>query len=138
MSIPAVYINCRRYPFIDQIMNIDKTYETRSRNTLKRFLGRRVFLIETGKGKNLVRCSAYIDEIVECYTKEAYEQYRPFHAVPVGSDYDWKPGTKKKVLYHLSYIHPLKNPFTPEGTRHGRTWMECDNWEKYVIEEDIF
>ena len=107
-----------------------KKYETRSSNMLRSLIGHRVMLAETGNGKPLVRCSARISEVVECFTQEAYESYRRFHAVPVGSEYDWKPGTKKKVLYRLDNVIREPEPFHPaEGKRHGRTWMEYNGRE---------
>ncbi|MBP5411201.1 MAG: hypothetical protein J6Y26_04730 [Lachnospiraceae bacterium] len=66
--IPALFINCRKQKFIDQIMALDKEYETRTRNTLKSLmethLGERILLAETGNGHPLVRCSAVIDHII--------------------------------------------------------------------------
>lgn len=121
---PVVFINTRQFPFVDEILSRLKLYETRNRDTLGRFLGRRIMIAETGHGKPVVRCFAFISEVVTCYTKEAWEQYRNGTRVQVGSSYDWKPDTKKKVLYKLTDIRPCE-PFVPaEGRRHGRVWME--------------
>ena len=121
---PVVFINCRREPFVDEILGGLKQYETRNRNTLKRFLGQRILLAETGKGSPLVKGSAVIAEIVEVYTREAWEEYLQFTWVPVGSDYDWKPDTKKKVLYRLTDVQRIPPFRVSEGIRHGRVWME--------------
>lgn len=125
--IPIVFINSRSVPFVDMIINSEKIFETRSRNVL-RFLfesGQRFLIAETGNRKPLVRCSARIKGITVVYTKEAWNSYRLFHSVPVGSEFDWKPGTKKKVMYQLDDVRSVPVPFNPpEGKRHGRTWME--------------
>lgn len=122
--IPIIFINCRKEPFVDDIMCHLKQYETRNRNTLGKFIGQRILIAETGHGRPFVRCSAVIDEIIEVFTREAWEKYLEWTWVPVGSSYDWQPDTKKKVLYHLSDVHAL-TPFHPvEGRRHGRVWME--------------
>ena len=123
--IPIIFINCKRYPFIRWIMNRTKLFETRNRNTLGRFLGERVLLAETGHGQPLVLCSAVITEVREVFTRSAWEVTKLDCMISDGSPYDWKPDTKKKVLYRLSDVRPVK-PFHPEGRRHGRIWMEYE------------
>lgn len=119
-----VFINCKKFPFVTEIMDYLKQYETRTRNTLGRFLGERILIAETGKGRPLVRCSAVIDEIISVRSREEWERYLELTWVPVGSSYDWQPDTKVKWLYHMTDIHPVE-PFIPsEGRRHGRVWME--------------
>lgn len=125
--IPIVFINSRSVPFVDLIMNGSKIYETRSRDVLRYIFdtGKRFLIAETGNGKPLVRCSARIRSVTVVKTEDAWNQYRLFHSVPVGSEYDWKPDTKKKVLYELESVLPVPVPFHPaEGKRHGRIWME--------------
>lgn len=126
--IPIIFINSRSVPFVDMIMEGKKLYETRTRNVLKSAFeyGNRFLIAETGNGKPVVRCSATIEAMHTLYTEEAWNRYRNLHAVPAGSEFDWKPDTKKKVLYHLTDVQPVE-PFVPEGKRHGRTWMECSN-----------
>ena len=123
--IPIIFINCDHAPFVDMIITRSKKYETRNRNTLGQFLGERVLIAETHHGrKPLVRCSAVIDEITECFTEEAWLPYIMDACISNGSKYDWQPNTKKKVLYRLKDVVPCY-PFTPaEDRRHGRTWME--------------
>lgn len=123
--IPIVYINCKCQPFIRQILNRTKLFETRNRNTLGRFLGERILLAETGTGKHpVVKGSAVISEIIEIYSPWAWDVNRLDCMIPVGSEYDWKPDTKKKVLYRLTDVRPCK-PFVPtDDRRHGRVWME--------------
>ena len=60
-----IYINCSLFPFIDWIISGLKQYETRNRNTLKRFIGKTVYFAETGKGKRpVIRCSCTISELI--------------------------------------------------------------------------
>ena len=126
---PIIFINCKDEPFVDDILGGLKQYETRNRNTLKRFLGTRVLLAETGHGRPIVKGSATIADIVEVFTREAWEDYLQFTWVPVGSKYDWQPDTKKKVLYRLTDVQSYI-PFIPaKDRRHGRVWMEYNGSE---------
>ena len=122
---PVIFINCSAEPFVNDIMSGLKQYETRTRNTLGRFLGDRVLLAETGHGRPLVKCSAVIDHVISVYTREKWEEYLEASWIPVGSMYDWQPDTKVKWLYHLTDIQPVV-PFRlgPDCRRHGRVWAE--------------
>lgn len=124
-TVPAVFINCRRHPFVEKILSLQKPFETRTRNTLRRFLGERILLAETGRGAPLVRGSAIVAEIIEVYTRDAWERYRAAACIPVGSEYDWKPDTRKKVLYRLEDVRRCTPFRLLDGIRHGRTWMEA-------------
>ena len=129
--IPVVFINCRKEPFVDDIIGGLKQYETRTRNTLGRFLGEPILIAETGHGRPIVKAYAVIDEIISVRSKEIWDEYLECTWVPVGSSYDWQPGTKVKWLYHLKDVIPIADPFTPpKGRRHGRVWMEYNNEER--------
>ena len=120
-----VFINCSRFPFIQWIMDRRKIYETRNRNTLKELVGKRVFLVETGKGRSVVRCSAVIGEGLKIESQFVWDCLRYSHRVEKDSVYDWKSETKCKWLYLLKDVQPVSVPFhPPEGIRHGRVWME--------------
>lgn len=123
--MPIVFINCKTQPFVRQILNRTKIYETRNRNILKRFLGERILIAETGTGsKPVVKGSAIISEIIEVFSRDAWEVTRLDAMIGIGTQYDWKPDTKKKVLYRLTDVRPCE-PFVPdEDRRHGRVWME--------------
>ena len=127
---PVIFIHCtRRTPFVSLIMSGIKQYETRTRHSLKGLLswalGERILIAETGHGDPLVRCSAVIDHYVVVYTREQWEEYLQYSWVPVGSEYDWKPGTKAKYLYHLSDVRPVEPFRLPRSCRrHGRVWAE--------------
>ena len=122
--LPIIFINCAKEPFVDDIISRLKQYETRTRNTLGRFLGEPILIAETGKGRPVVKCYAVIDEIVEVRDRETWEEYLWATWVPCGSSYDWQPDTKVKWLYHLKDVIPCEPFVPPEGRRHGRVWME--------------
>ena len=122
---PVIFINCTVEPYVDDIMSFLKQYETRTRNTLGRFLGERVLLAETGHGLPLVKCSAVIDEVISVTTQDEWEKYLELTWIPVGSIHDWQPDTKGKWLYHLADVKPVV-PFWlgNDCRRHGRVWAE--------------
>ena len=123
---PVIFINCTVEPYVDDIMSYLKQYETRTRNTLGRFLGERILLAETGNGRPLIKCSVVIDEIISVTTKEDWDEYLGQTWIPVGSIHDWQPDTKIKWLYHLTDVKPVAEPFRlpTECIRHGRVWAE--------------
>ena len=123
--LPIIFINCKKAPFVDFIIGGAKRYETRTKNTLGRFLGEPVLLAETGHGRPVVKALAVIDEIISIRDKETWDEYKDCSwLVPPGSEYDWQPDTKVKWLYYLKDIIPC-TPFVPkEGRRHGQVWME--------------
>lgn len=126
---PVIFINCQDSPFVDDIIAGRKTYETRTRNTLKSLLnwalGERVLIAETGHGDPVVRCSAIIDHFGAVYTEDRWNDLRKVHRVPVGSEYDWNPDTNVKWLYHLSDVKTLAPFALPRSChRHGRVWAE--------------
>lgn len=121
---PVVFINCRRYPFIELIRLHMKLYETRTRNTLAALVGQRVILAETGRGRPLAGCMATIGAPIVASSRSAWETARAACCVEPGSTYDWKPETKVKYLYPLLDVAPLAPFRVPEGPRHGRVWME--------------
>ena len=125
--LPFIFINCAAAPFIDDIIDGRKTYETRTRDTLRQFVGRRVLLAETGNGRPVVRCSAVITCAVPVDDRATWRKMRRSTRVPSGSRYDWQPGTRRKWLYGLSGVVACWPFVAPEGVRHGRVWMEYNN-----------
>ena len=125
--LPVVYINCRKYPFCDSILYGSKTYETRTRNTLGCLVGKNCLFVETGTGKYAkTRFYATIDYMIKVDSKEQFEQYRKDCDILPGSEFDWKPETKVKYLYHLADITGEDEyPYvSTKELRHGRTWAE--------------
>ena len=124
LIIPVIYINCSKYPFIEQIMRLKKLFETRNKNTLKAFVGKRVLLAETGKGKKpIVRCSCIISDVLKVTDRKTWNRYRKQTCIKKGSIYEWTKETRQKYLYQLTDIKPVP-AFIPEGIRHGYTWLE--------------
>lgn len=122
--IPIIFINCHESPFIDDIINLSKLYETRTRNTLRHFIGKRVLLAETGNGRPVVRCSAVIRSVEAVRSRAAWETVRPACCILRGSRYDWQPETTVKYLYELSGVVACHTFHPAEDVRHGRVWME--------------
>lgn len=122
-----VFINCKDQPFVDQIMLGEKRMETRTRNTLGDVCGNYVLIAETGKGKPVVKCMAYLGTPHVVRTRAEWDKkYLHRACIPEGSKYDWQSDTKVKWCYQLMNVIKLK-PFTPpEGKRHGRVWMEYE------------
>ena len=128
---PVIFINCKGYPFITEIIEGQKWYETRTSDTLGKLTGRRVFLAETGKGRPVVRCSAVIRSAITVTNPWIWENfYRELSCIPKGSKYDWNHDTKVKYCYYIDSIEPITPAFIPEGKRHGRVWMEHDDTNK--------
>lgn len=122
---PVIFINCTVEPYVDDIMGKLKLYETRTRNTLGRFIGERILFAETGHGRPLVKCSAVIDQVISVTTREQWEEYLQYTWIPVGSGHDWQPDTKVKWLYHLTDVKPVVPFILPKSCRrHGRVWAE--------------
>ena len=127
--VPIVFINCRQYPFIDEIIQGSKQYETRTRNTLAGLLGKKVLLAETGNGKSIVKCSAVIRTYIKVTSAEQFEQMRTRTQIDKGSAYDWTEGTQVKYLYELANVRSFGSFVPKEGKRHGRVWMEYNGRE---------
>ena len=125
--VPIVFINCSSAPYISDILNGLKLYETRSSNTLRAVIGQRVMLAETGHGAPIVRASAVICAPFIVYDSLTWDNYRGETCVPVGSKHDWNDDTKHKYLYRLKDVKPC-GPFTVPagGVRHGRVWTEYE------------
>lgn len=128
--IPVLFINCKSAPFVDDIINGNKIYETRSVNSLRSLVGKRVLICQTGKGKSMVRCSARIVNAFPVSSFHEWDMFRDYTCVRSDSTYEWKPGTKVKWLYELSSVIIESVPFHPaDGVRHGRVWMEYNGKE---------
>ena len=128
---PVIFINCKEQPFLDRILSGQKKFETRTRNTLGRFLDHamndRVLLAETGHGRPVIRAVARINCSVAVFSQLLWDAYLPDAGIDPGSSYDWQPDTKVKWLYHLTDVQavvPFQLP--ADALRHGRTWAECD------------
>ena len=113
----GIYINDGTQSFTEQILNGEKTIETRSRNTLKSFLGQRVGIIRSGKGKSVVVGYATIgDEPIVYPDIESFRADEDKHLVKEGSKFDTKG---KKYGYVLSDVvrEPNPYPISKKGNR---------------------
>jgi len=68
----GVNINDKAQPFTDQILSGEKTIETRRTNSLRPYIGQRVGIIRTGKGKALLVGFMDIGHPVIYRTKEEF------------------------------------------------------------------
>ena len=123
-----IFVNCSLFPFIDWIIKGLKQYETRNKNTLFRFIGKTVYLAETGRKKPVVRCSCTISNLVIITDKKTYDRYRKQTMIKKGSVFDWTEKTRKKCLYRLENVKELEQPITiPDNAiRHGRIYATVD------------
>lgn len=129
-SLPIIFINCTLFPFIQWIIQGIKVYETRDKNTLKRYLGKTVYLCKTGGKEKVIYCKATIQGIVKVESKVYYEKFRKDCCIVPGCKYDFTG--KRKYLYLLTDIVPV-NPFVPyEGKHNGYTSMEFNGIKKYL------
>lgn len=118
----AVYINCRRAPFLDLILSGSKLYETRSRDMLRRLVGQRVYLIETGTCPvPMVKASAVIASARSVPFSDVVAR---LSACIDGTPYDIKPDGAK-VFYRLEDVQSVA-PFPVPACRinHGRSYAE--------------
>lgn len=124
---PILFINCSRFPFVDQIMSLEKPLETRKKDMLRNLVGKRVLIAETcDHVRPLVKCSAFIEYGHPVYTRAEWDLLRKYTRIEEGSSFDWTPSTSVKWVYRLTDVRPV-DPFNPpEGSRHGRVWMEYD------------
>ena len=120
----GIYINCRKYPFIDWIISGRKSYETRNTNTLGRLVGKRVALIRTGFGDPVVCAMATIRSARKVKYNEKYMRH---FACIYGTEYDIRPDDYK-FFYTLKNITPVIPYKVPENrVNHGRSYTE---WEE--------
>lgn len=120
----VIYINCSLFPFVSWIISGLKKYETRNKRTLKAFLGKTVYLAETGKHKNpLVRCRCTITEQITITDKRTYNAMRKDTMIKKGSCFDFNNATKQKILYRLENVQPCEPfPLPDNAIRKGRIY----------------
>lgn len=121
----GIYINCKNTPFIDLIIKGLKPYETRTRNVLASLVGKRVALIETGKGCPTIRAMATIES---ARTVSYGDVVARTAACIIGTPYDVVPG-KSKVFYKLANVTPVTPYKLPDNRiNHGRSYTEWKDW----------
>lgn len=92
----GININCKNDPWIDMILDGKKTIETRNYKTLYPYIGKTVGLIETGKGKAMLRGYAKISGVKEYHTIDDFLDDVNNHCVEYGNEYcGWSYDTIK-------------------------------------------
>jgi len=87
--IAAVYIHqTKGVPYADDIVRKLKTIETRTRNTLGRFVGRRVFIVRTMAGHEPEIVGSVFVESAAYRTAEWLDAHRNETLIPPGSKFD--------------------------------------------------
>ena len=100
----GVNINDKDYPFTEWILSGRKTIETRRTNSLKPYVGKRVGIVKTGKGKATLVGFITIGEPIFYHTEEEFRRDEDKHHVCAGSKYDF--GDSGKYGYLL--INPVR------------------------------
>ncbi len=90
----GININDKAQPFTDQILSGQKTIETRRTNSLRPYIGQRVGIIRTGKGKALLVGFAVIGEPILYGTKAEFSADFARHQVGDKSKFRFKRGGK--------------------------------------------
>lgn len=109
----GININSKSVPYADLIIDGRKLYETRNKDTLRPYVGRRVAIVRTGKGKAQAIGMVTIGEPI-MVTQEQFNQMRVLHLVPEGDKFDIQPGGVK-------YLYPIAAPerIEPRPVAHG-------------------
>jgi hypothetical protein len=130
----GVYINDSTQAFTEQILNGEKTIETREQPKnrqypeLHKFIGKRKGIVRSGKGKaTLVGFATVAEEIV--YNTEAeFRADEDKHLVKKGSAYDLK---NKKYGYVLSDVERVTPWQIPQGSkRNGMSDVDITTYHK--------
>lgn len=116
VAVRGVYINDSTQAFTEQILNGEKTIETREQPKnrkypeLHKFIGERIGIVRSGKGKTtLVGFATVADEIV--YNTEAeFRADDDKHLVKKGSAYDIKNKKYGYVLEDVERVTPWEIP----------------------------
>ena len=108
--IRGINVNDSGEAFTDMIFRGEKTIETRDQaKSLSPYVGKRVGIISTGKGKATLKGYADIGEPIEYRTPEEFRAAENQHRVPEGSKFDIKPG-QSKFGFPLSNVELLSEP----------------------------
>ena len=84
----GININDNDYPFTELIFAKNKTIETRKTKSLHPYIGQRVGIVRTGKGKATLVGFVTIGEPIYYRTEEEFRKDENKHCVYAGSKYD--------------------------------------------------
>jgi hypothetical protein len=96
----GININDKIQDFTGQILRGEKTIETRNTNSLKSYIGKKVGIIRTGKGKAYLVGYATIGDPIIYKTEEEFRKDYNKHLVERGSKFDIPKGG-------IKYGYPL-------------------------------
>ena len=108
VAAEGIYINDSTQKFTDQILKGEKTVETRNKPTLDRFIGQRVGIIRSGRGKSVVVGYATIGDRIDYPTEKSFRADEKRHKVKKGSKFDTKG---VKYGYELLDVTEEPNPY---------------------------
>mgnify|MGYP003114882548 CR=1 FL=1 len=97
------------------IVSGNKRYESRDKDSLRPYVGKRIGIIETGSGPAKLVGYATVGEPVEVGEAE-FADSRDQHLVPEGSKFDIKPG-QSKFLYEMLDPKQLDQPIDASSTK---------------------
>jgi predicted transcriptional regulator len=105
IAVPNIGINVKsdgNISYADLIIDGKKKYETRNTNSLKPYVGKRVSIVRTGRGKAVAIGSVVIGEPIEV-DEDTFRKYEKAHLVPAGSKFDI-------VTNGTKFLYPMIDP----------------------------
>jgi len=106
----GVNIRSKKQDFADQIINGKKTIETRNSNSLKPYIGKRIGIVKTGRGRALLIGYATIGEPKIYNNEEEFDADYDKHLVSADDkDFYIKKG-KIKYGYPITGVEVLDEP----------------------------
>jgi len=110
----GININDKTQPFTAQILSGEKTVETRRTNSLHPYVGQRVGIVRTGRGKATMVGYATIGEPIRYEHQKQFAADYARHRVAAGSPHDC--GTDGKFGYILIDVEATTpRPVTSRG-----------------------
>jgi len=101
--------------YAELIVSGQKKYETRDKDSLRPYVGKRIGIVETGSGPAKLVGYATVGEPIEVGEAE-FADSRDQHLVPEGSKFDIKPG-QSKFLYEMIDPEQLAQPIDASATK---------------------
>lgn len=90
----GININDKTQDFTAQILSGEKTIETRRTNSLRPYVGKRVGIVRTGRGKATLVGYATVGEPIRYENQKQFAKDRARHRVAAGSPHDCGPEGK--------------------------------------------
>lgn len=100
VTMIGINVNSKHHAFADMIVRGVKTIETRECTSLHPYIGKRVAIVETGKGKAKVLGSVLVTGCEWVGDASAFDAYADMHRVERDSEY--YISSKGKYLYFLA------------------------------------